>query len=148
MTSPPLREGIAEDLVSALKVSFKDIIDIFCMMMITFHANDNTTTTNTSHMMVFLQDGEGLDLVSSDHTGISQAQRAAGQENFTAIPQVGRLDDGDVDHVIEYYVCVHDIRCSYQCSNFSAMPQTTVINDNVDYNCDVDSCHDFQGIRG
>ena len=67
--------------------------------------NDNTTTTSiTSHMMVFLQDGEGLDLVSSDHTGISQAQRAAGQENFTAIPQVGRLDDCDHDsnaYVIE-----------------------------------------------
>ena len=74
----------------------------------------NTTTTITSFIMFFLQDGEGLDLVSSDHTGISQAQRAAGQENFTAIPQVRGLDycDGDVDdyvdHVIEYCVCVHD----------------------------------------
>ena len=70
----------------------------------------NTTTTITSFIMFFLQDGEGLDLVSSDHTGISQAQRAAGQENFTAIPQVGGSDDcdGDVDHVIEYCVCVHD----------------------------------------
>ena len=112
MTSPPLREGVAEELVGALKVSFKNIIDFSFVMVITFHANINTTTTITSHMMVFLQDGEGLDLVSSDHTGISQAQRAAGQENFTAIPQVGRLDDGDgdgddyVDHVIEYYVCV------------------------------------------
>ena len=92
--------------------SVKDIIDFSFVMVITFHANANTTTTNTSHMMVFLQDGEGLDLVSSDHTGISQAQRAAGQENFTAIPQVGRLDDCDrdsndyVDHVIEYCVCV------------------------------------------
>ena len=95
MTSPPLREGVAEELVSALKVSFKDIIDFSFMMVITFHANFNTTTTITSHMMLFLQDGEGLDLVSSDHTGISQAQRAAGQENFTAIPQVGRLDDCD-----------------------------------------------------
>ena len=71
-------------------------------------------TSETSDMMVFLQDGEGLDLVSSDHTGISQAQRAAGQENFTAIPQVRGLDycDGDVDdyvdHVIECCVCVHD----------------------------------------
>ena len=68
-------------------------------------ARYNTTTTSiTSHMMVFLQDGEGLDLVSSDHTGISQAQRAAGQENFTAIPQVGGLDDCDHDsndYVIE-----------------------------------------------
>ena len=114
MTSPPLREGVAEELVGALKVSFKDIIDFSFVMVITFHANANTTTTNTSHMMVFLQDGEGLDLVSSDHTGISQAQRAAGQENFTAIPQVRGLDycDGDVDdyvdHVIEYCVCVHD----------------------------------------
>jgi len=51
VTSPPLRDGVAEELVGALK------------------------------------DGEGLDMVSSDHTGISQAQRAAGQENFTAIPQ-------------------------------------------------------------
>jgi len=34
-----------------------------------------------------LKDGEGLDLVGSGHTGISQAQRAAGQGNFTAIPQ-------------------------------------------------------------
>ena len=94
------------------------------MMVITFYAlkvrsilsdhengfNVNTTTTITSLIMGFLQDGEGLDLVSSDHTGISQAQRAAGQENFTAIPQVGGSDDGDgddyVDHVIEYCVCV------------------------------------------
>ena len=113
------------------------------MMMITFHANDNTTTTNTSHMMVFLQDGEGLDLVSSDHTGISQAQRAAGQENFTAIPQVRGLDycDGDVDdyvdHVIEYCVCVHDTwakisksgkqRKSFFCNNFFKIVQKLIL---------------------
>ena len=97
MTSPPLREGVAEELVGALKVSFKIIIDFSFVMVITFHANANTTTTNTSHLMVFLQDGEGLDLVSSDHTGISQAQRAVGQENFTAIPQVGGSHDCDGD---------------------------------------------------
>ena len=118
VTSPPLREGVAEELVSALKVSFEDTIDFSLMMVITFYVlkvrsilsdhenglNVNTTTTITSLIMGFLQDGEGLDLVSSDHTGISQAQRAAGQENFTAIPQVGRLDDCDHDsndYVIE-----------------------------------------------
>ena len=63
MTSPPLREGIAEDLVSALKVSFKDIIDFSFVMVITFHANANTTTTNTSDMIStqagFSADGAG-----------------------------------------------------------------------------------------
>ena len=63
MTSPPLREGVAEELVSALKVSFKDIIDFSFMMVITFHANANTTTTNTSDMIStqagFSADGAG-----------------------------------------------------------------------------------------
>jgi dihydroorotase-like cyclic amidohydrolase len=34
-----------------------------------------------------LRDGAGLHLVSSGHTGIGQAERAAGQGNFTAIPE-------------------------------------------------------------
>ena len=37
--------------------------------------------------------------MGSGHTGISQAQRAAGQGNFTAIPQVGHNnEDDDDDH--------------------------------------------------
>ena len=69
VASPPLREGenVPEELVNALKVSTVNLI----ITILSFH-----------------QDGEGLDLVGSGHTGILQAQRAVGQDNFTAIPQV------------------------------------------------------------